>query len=543
MDIASAPTDVTAFVGRWRVHGLGGAAITPELKESVGIGDVFVVMPVEGTERHAIAMRAPPDAGGAARADSAAAAAPAPAFYICASHERRTTLSFGLKTHEERLKPPSYVFDSLVYEGSGGGDAGAAVAASVLASAPRPPQAIIWRCVRLGESHTVEWRPVDAPLGGETTRPPELSKSLRVEIGAAQPAARKSQQCQCGVFPPCPHAGAGGATGVVWVNADLLTTVWKPEEGEKPSRQTVLCVRRAQAAAATRLLGSTSKTRSLSITVHLPAPVHALVTRSYTAIGPFTQEWMDQHVLADDRQFFDQVDFRGMKAAEMQPALWIPNFDRQEWIVEGANNTPAVAKKSLAFTGALLARARKRGAEEVRTAVDGLSPRQLELFANDGTPPIKVPLFDTEDQLRAQLQRQAAVIAELTAQAKVREEQLRGTEERCAAAERVVLLLTNDKPASTRRWFLETTLHRNKTMSTKYSVQSHFFGIGGTYRGMCDLLGVLFDVQETHSVDDVHAKLTPFEACLIAKSYLFRRTPMSALCTLVREGACCCWWW
>ena len=73
MDIASAPTDVTAFVGRWRVHGFDGAAITPELKESVGIGDVFVVMPVEGTERHAIAMRAPPDAGGAARADSAAA--------------------------------------------------------------------------------------------------------------------------------------------------------------------------------------------------------------------------------------------------------------------------------------------------------------------------------------------------------------------------------------------------------------------------------------------------------------------------------------
>ena len=125
----------------------------------------------------------------------------------------------------------------------------------------------------------------------------------------------------------------------------------------------------------------------------------------------------------------------------------------------------------------------------------------------------------------------------------MREEELRGTEERCAAAERVVLLLTNAKPASTRRWFLETTLHRNKTMSTKYSVQSHFFGIGGTYKGMCDLLDVLFDVQETHSVDDVHAKLTPFEACLIAKSYLFRRTPMSALCTLVREGACCCWWW
>lgn len=63
MDIAFAPTDVTAFVGRWRVHGLDGAAITPELKESVGIGDVFVVMPVEGTERHAVAMRAPPDAG------------------------------------------------------------------------------------------------------------------------------------------------------------------------------------------------------------------------------------------------------------------------------------------------------------------------------------------------------------------------------------------------------------------------------------------------------------------------------------------------
>ena len=104
-------------------------------------------------------------------------------------------------------------------------------------------------------------------LGGETIRPPELSMNLRVEIGAAQPAARKSQQCQCGVFPPCPHAGEQGATGVVWVNADLLTTVWKLEDGEKPSHQTVQCVRRAQAAAARRLLGSSSKSRSLSITV------------------------------------------------------------------------------------------------------------------------------------------------------------------------------------------------------------------------------------------------------------------------------------
>ena len=105
MDTASAPTDVTAFVGRWRVHGLDGAILTRKLEESVGIGHVFVVMPVEGTERHAVAMHAGPDAGGAAHADSAAAAAPAPALYICASDERRTTLSFGLKTHEERTKP------------------------------------------------------------------------------------------------------------------------------------------------------------------------------------------------------------------------------------------------------------------------------------------------------------------------------------------------------------------------------------------------------------------------------------------------------
>ncbi len=164
-----------------------------------------------------------------------------------------------------------------------------------------------------------------------------------------------------------------------------------------------------------------------------------------------------------------------------------------------------------------------------------MSPCQLELFANDGTPPTKVPLFDTEDHLRAQLQRQAAVIAELTAQATVSEEELRGTGKRCAAAERVVLLLTNDKPGSTRRWFLETTLHRNKTVPKKYSVPSHFFGIGGTCKGMCALLDVFFDVQETHSVDDVNAKLTPFEECLIAKSNLFRRTPVHAMATLVRE--------
>ena len=100
-------------------------------------------------------------------------------------------------------------------------------------------------CTPGGKSHRGVATSRRALGGGRTIRPPELSKNLRVDIGAAQPAARKSQQCQCGVFPPCPHAGAGGATDVVWVNADLLTTVWKPEEGEKPSRQTVLCVRRA----------------------------------------------------------------------------------------------------------------------------------------------------------------------------------------------------------------------------------------------------------------------------------------------------------
>ncbi len=59
-----------------------------------------------------------------------------------------------------------------------------------------------------------------------------------------------------------------------------------------------------------------------------------------------------------------------------------------------------------------------------------MPPGQLELFANDGTPPIKVPMFDAEDRLRAQLLRMAAVIAELTAQATAREDDLRGTEER-----------------------------------------------------------------------------------------------------------------
>ena len=184
----------------------------------------------------------------------------------------------------------------------------------------------------------------------------------------------------------------------MWVEPVLLTTHWGGKlEGQKPSRQHTLCILRAQAVAARRLLGRSGKSARvcLSIAVHLPAPVHALVNRNYTGIGPFSQEWMDNHVLADDRHFFDRVDFRGMKAAEEQPALWIPNFDRREWAVGGAT-TPAAAKKSVAFTGAVLARARKRAADEVRTAVDGLSPRQLELFANDGTPPIKVPLFDTE---------------------------------------------------------------------------------------------------------------------------------------------------
>ena len=72
-------------------------------------------------------------------------------------------------------------------------------------------------------------------------------------------------------------------------------------------------------------------------------------------------------------------------------------------------------------------------------------------------------------------------------------------------------------------------------MSLKYSVQAHFFGIGGTYKGMCALLKLLFEVEESHSADDVKAKLTPFEACLVAKSYLFRRTPIHALCVHVRK--------
>jgi hypothetical protein len=104
---------------------------------------------------------------------------------------------------------------------------------------------------------------------------------------------------------------------------------------------------------------------------------------------------MDQHVLADEQRFFDRVDFRGMKSADQQPALWIPNLDRQDWVVGGAT-TPAAAKKAFAFAADVNTRARKRAAAELTTALDRLSPRQLELFANDGTPPIKVPLFDTE---------------------------------------------------------------------------------------------------------------------------------------------------
>ncbi len=48
---------------------------------------------------------------------------------------------------------------------------------------------------------------------------------------------------------------------------------------------------------------------------------------------------MDQHVLADERRFFDRVDFRGMKSADQQPALWIPNLDRRDWVVGGGNDS------------------------------------------------------------------------------------------------------------------------------------------------------------------------------------------------------------
>ena len=205
--------------------------------------------------------------------------------------------SVGLKTHEERRKPPSYICDRLAYSvldgaESGGGGAGAA--------APRPA-AIMWRCSRQGETHIVEWRAVDAPVGRHRVLPPKLSDSVRLAIGAARQAPRTAQ-CQCGVFPACPHADAvTGASGVVWVDSDLRTTAIQLE-GHKPSRQFDYCVRRAHAAAARRLLGSTStKSRvSLSVAVHLPAPVHNIANRNYTGIGPFSLEWMDQHVLDDE---------------------------------------------------------------------------------------------------------------------------------------------------------------------------------------------------------------------------------------------------
>jgi hypothetical protein len=115
-----------------------------------------------------------------------------------------------------------------------------------------------------------------------------------------------------------------------------------------------------------------------------------------------------------------------LKSADQQPALWIPNLDRRDWVV-GRATTPAAAKKALAFAADVATRARKRAAAELTTALDRLSPHQLELFANAGTPPVKLPLFDEEDQLRAQVQRQATLIKELQKQAAEREELLRGT--------------------------------------------------------------------------------------------------------------------
>ena len=213
--------------------------------------------------------------------------------------------------------------------------------------------------------------------------PPKLSDYVRLEIGAARQASRapRTAQCQCGVFPACPHADAvTGVSGVVWVDSDLRTTAIQLE-GHKPSRQLDCCVRRAHAAAARRLLGSTSSTKSrvsLSVAVHLPAPVHSIADRNYTGIGPFSQAWMDQHVLADERRFFDRVDFRGMKSADQQPALWIPNLDRRDWVVGGAT-TPAAAKKALAFAADVDTRARTRAAAELTTAL--VSPRRWTLLS------------------------------------------------------------------------------------------------------------------------------------------------------------------
>jgi hypothetical protein len=79
----------------------------------------------------------------------------------------------------------------------------------------------------------------------------------------------------------------------------------------------------------------------------------------------------------------DAPGFRGTKSADQQPALWIPNLDRRDWVVGGAT-TPAAAKKALAFAADVATRARKRAAAALT--------HQLELFANAATPPIKLPL-------------------------------------------------------------------------------------------------------------------------------------------------------
>jgi hypothetical protein len=267
----------------------------------------------------------------------------------------------------------------------------------------------------------------------------------------------------------------------------------------------------------------------LSAAVHLAPPALRELRRFYSGIGPFTEEWMDEHVGEEDRRYFDEVDFTGMDEPDKQPRLFVPNLDRRDWLP----TAPVVSKMRRAAAGQQMLRARKRVIAEVEQDLDRQSPEAVASIASGDTPPVKVPFFDVEARAAAFEHHQAA-IAELKLQAGMLQQQLRAAEEQERAAQASLKRLRKKLAERKRHWFMESNLHPTPTVSKKYSVQAYFFGIGGTYAGMVALLRLLFNIKEEHSDDARGKPLTAFEECLIAKAYLHRRTPQHVLSCQVR---------
>jgi hypothetical protein len=157
------------------VHGI---AATRAQRDSLGIGDVFDVLAVDASERHAVGVKVPA-AGAGSRTGSSAGGGAAAAFYLCGSRQEGGRMTFVLKTHQARRRPPSYACI-----GVGGGDGGGSPCST-------PSRTISWRCQRQGDSHVVEWRRVIVPAGQQLSNAPQLSNRVLIDIRAVYDARKK----------------------------------------------------------------------------------------------------------------------------------------------------------------------------------------------------------------------------------------------------------------------------------------------------------------------------------------------------------------